>query len=234
MKLALSVIELNGGTQSRAELDHSAIESYGDAMQAGVVFPPIIVFYDGEKYWLADGFHRVEAADAAGLEEIDADVRQGTRREAVLFSLGANAHHGVRRTNSDKRRAVHTLLVDDEWKAWSDRKIADTCGVSHTMVAIARRELTQRVATVATPPPEPTRQQTQCVATEPPPAPVSPKPANAPRPDAELDQAAALERRLVDVVQAIDAAQPRTKRLLAPTLEDTARKFARIAQESAA
>ncbi|MBT3274957.1 MAG: streptomycin biosynthesis regulator, partial [Spirochaetales bacterium] len=49
------------------------------------------------------------------LLEIDADIRQGTQQDAVLHSVGANAAHGARRTNDDKRLAVKTLLCDGEW-----------------------------------------------------------------------------------------------------------------------
>jgi hypothetical protein len=72
------------------------------------------VFYDGAEYWLADGFHRVHAAQKLRRLTIAADVRQGTRRDAVLLSARANAEHGLRRTNEDKRRAVLTLLADPE------------------------------------------------------------------------------------------------------------------------
>jgi hypothetical protein len=69
---------------------------------------------------------------------IDCEVRQGTIRDAILYSVGANANHGIRRTNADKRRSVLRLLNDGEWGKWSDRKIADQCGVSHTFVAQVR------------------------------------------------------------------------------------------------
>lgn len=85
-------------------------------------------------YWLADGFHRTAAAKSAGLAEIDADVRQGTRRDAILFSVGANAAHGLRRTNADKRRAVETLLRDEEWVRESVNWIAKTARVSRDLV----------------------------------------------------------------------------------------------------
>ena len=68
-------------------------------------------------------------------------MRTGTLRDAVLFSVGANAAHGLRRTNADKRRAVETLLADAEWSAWSDREIARRCCVHHDMVAVARKSL---------------------------------------------------------------------------------------------
>src|SRR5690606_10483672 len=60
---------------------------------------------------------------------------------AVLFSVGANAKHGLQRTNEDKRRAVTTLLIDPEWQKWSDREIARRTGVHHDTVGTYRREL---------------------------------------------------------------------------------------------
>ena len=50
-------------------------------MQAGVKFPPVTVFYDGSDYWLADGFHRRNAAFSAELAQMECDVRQGTRED---------------------------------------------------------------------------------------------------------------------------------------------------------
>src|SRR4051794_13735395 len=109
-------------------------------MAAGVVFPPLVVYFDGTLYWLADGFHRYWAAEALGLAEVACDVRQGTRRDAVLHSVGANAGHGHRRTNDDKRRAVLTMLDDEEWRRWGDREIARQCGVAHSFVVNLRAE----------------------------------------------------------------------------------------------
>ncbi|HET8700465.1 MAG TPA: hypothetical protein VFL97_02220 [Nitrococcus sp.] len=68
-----------------------------------------------------------------------------TRREAVLHSVGANAAHGLRRTNEDKRRAVLTLLNDEEWGKWSDREIARRCGVTNKTVAAYRNELSEEI-----------------------------------------------------------------------------------------
>lgn len=99
------------------------------------------VYYDGELYWLADGFYRVLAAEVAGIERIAADIGQGTRRDAVLHSVGANACHGLRRTNVDKQRAVETLLRDEEWGEWSDNAIAKACSVSHPFVGKIRARL---------------------------------------------------------------------------------------------
>jgi hypothetical protein len=102
---------------------------------SGSTTPPVVVFGEmAGEYWLADGYHRCHAAGIAGLQTIACDVRPGGRREAILHSVGANAEHGWRRSNDDKRKAVQTLLNDAEWAGWSDREIARRCGVSHTTV----------------------------------------------------------------------------------------------------
>lgn len=66
-EVKLASIRLDGGTQPRAELREDVIEDYAEAMRAGAVFPPVVVYFDGEAYWLADGFHRVKAARGAGV-----------------------------------------------------------------------------------------------------------------------------------------------------------------------
>jgi hypothetical protein len=59
----------------------------------------------------------------------------------MLFSSRANADHGKRRTNDDKRKAVNRLLTDSEWCNWSDGKIAKHCKVSQPFVTKVRHEL---------------------------------------------------------------------------------------------
>lgn len=133
-RLKLALIRVNGGTQPRAELSQEVQDEYAELMREGVEFPPIVVFFDGTDYWLADGFHRYWAACDVGREWLQADIRQGTQRDAILYSVGANATHGFRRTNADKHRAVERMLADAEWVAWSDREIARRCAVSDWLV----------------------------------------------------------------------------------------------------
>lgn len=138
-KLNLNAIRIDGGTQSRVEINNEAVSDYAEAVKVGIEFPAVVVFHDGADHWLADGFHRFHAHKQAGKASILAEVRDGTVRDAVLYSLGANRAHGLRMTNADKRKAVQTLLTDPEWSEWSDRKIADSCGVGHPFVAALRR-----------------------------------------------------------------------------------------------
>ena len=139
-------IKVDGGTQMRAQLDAATVTEYAESMaDAGWgKFPPIIAYYDGTDYWLADGFHRLAAfRSLANYSDalIPADVRSGTRRDAILHAAGANASHGLRRTNADKRRAVETLLRDDEWTKWSNREIARRCAVDEGTVRKVRGDL---------------------------------------------------------------------------------------------
>lgn len=106
---------------------------------AGATFPPVVVFKDAKgKLWLADGFHRCAAAELAERTEILAEIHEGGRREALLFAVGANQQHGLRRSHKCKRRAVQLLLGAFPKK--SDRWVAEACGVGHQMVATARRQ----------------------------------------------------------------------------------------------
>ena len=131
----------DGGAQMRVEMRAETVNDYANDMLNGLVFPPIVVFYDGTDYWLGDGFHRVEASRKIDRKEVLADIRSGSAREAILHGVGSNAAHGLRRTQADKRHAVERLLTDPEWARWSDRKIAEIAKVDHKTVGTIRREL---------------------------------------------------------------------------------------------
>ncbi len=117
------------------------IDDYASAMTFGLEFPPIVVFYDGRDYWTADGFHRLAAAQRTKARTITAEVIKGTKRDALLYAVGANAQHGLPRTNADKRHAVDLLLADAQWRKWSDREISRRCAVDHRFVANVRSSL---------------------------------------------------------------------------------------------
>lgn len=125
--------------QPRMKVNDDQVEEYADLLKEQVILPPPVVFWDGKKYWLADGFHRVKAIQLCGWESVQCEVRPGGKRDALLFSCGANSTHGLKRTNEDKNRAVTSMVLDPEWGQWSDRQIAKHCGVSHVMVQTVRR-----------------------------------------------------------------------------------------------
>lgn len=139
--LELDQIRIDGGTQSRVELNQETVAEYAQAFTAGATFPPVVAFFDGANYWLADGFHRYFGARDAGESAIDAEIRTGTQRDAVLYSWGANDKHGLPRSNADKRHIVTAILKDEQGCKWSDRDIAKRFGFSHPFVGNIRRSL---------------------------------------------------------------------------------------------
>ncbi len=132
-------LTLDPRCQPRDKVSDVVATEYAEDMLAGAAFPAITVFQIGKKLLVVDGWHRVMATQKAERETILADVRKGTIRQAVLFSLSANATHGQRRTNADKRRAVQTLLDDTQWAKRSDSWIAKQVAVSHVFVGKIRK-----------------------------------------------------------------------------------------------
>jgi hypothetical protein len=141
--LEISKIKIDG-TQSRAAVNEQTVTDYCEALQNGATFPPVIIFKDGNDFWLADGFHRLLAHSRAGKTTIYEDIRLGTKRDAILFSVGANHEHGLRRTNADKRSAVMLLLSDGVWQSWSDTAIAKQCHVTQQFISKVRAELGEK------------------------------------------------------------------------------------------
>jgi uncharacterized ParB-like nuclease family protein len=141
MKLALDAIRVDGGTQARVAINEDAVAEYAASLADGVALPAVDVFYDGGDYWLADGHHRYHAHRTAGRDSLDARVRLGSQRDAILFAVGSNADHGLRRTHDDKRKAVAMMLADAEWVGLTNSTIAKRCAVSHTFVANQRASL---------------------------------------------------------------------------------------------
>ena len=139
MTLPTHVIRTDGGTQPRAGIDPEHVARLREALLGGATLPPLTLYHDGADFWLADGYHRMEAHKATYPGKyISVDVRQGTRRDAVLYSTGANRDHGLPRSRDDLRRAIETLLRDEEWGGWSDREIARRVGCSPSTVGAVR------------------------------------------------------------------------------------------------
>jgi len=121
--LPMSLVELSGSTQQRP-LDESTVNKYVDLMRDGVEFPPVEIIFDGRSYWLWDGFHRYRAHQILEKKEIKANVENGNKRDAVWYSLGANATHGLPRPYGSLKSIIMTVLNDAKWSKKSDIDIA--------------------------------------------------------------------------------------------------------------
>ena len=144
-KQRVRIADLDLSLQARAEMDAAAIEEYAEAMRNGAQFPPISVRDIGTEAQphkiVTDGMHRVKAAMLNGEEEITAQLLPGTMQSAYLDALKANATHGLRRTNADKRHALEMAWAHrgEIWQRAdgadpSAEVLARACGLSLRMV----------------------------------------------------------------------------------------------------
>lgn len=139
--IKLDEIQTTEKLQPRVMINMFVVDDYAQAMNQGIPFPPIELVFDGENYWLWDGFHRLDAASAAGLPTILANIQKGTLQDAEWYALGANKNHGLRRRAEDKRKAVRLALDHPNIKATIDEQgkpnfttVAQHCGVSVMLV----------------------------------------------------------------------------------------------------
>jgi hypothetical protein len=145
-EVPLEAIHLEGDTSARVVIDSHIVNEYAEAMAEGATFPEVVLFREAEGYWIGDGHHRCRAAKQVDCRTIRAEVRAGGEREAFLYACSANATHGHRRNKLDARHAVILLLMDEEWRQWSDREIARRCAVSHPFVGKIRAAWDQQRA----------------------------------------------------------------------------------------
>jgi len=141
-RIKLTKIRLDGGTQPRKEIDEPLVQHYTEILLEGKdKFPPIDLWFDGKAYWPSDGFHRFHAHKRAGFLDIEAEVNQGTKRDAFLACLKANGKHGKPRTPDERRYVVQMALEDIELGGKTDVEIAAICDVSSMTVGRVRKAL---------------------------------------------------------------------------------------------
>lgn len=145
--LELRLIVIDAGTQARSALDEDVMAEYTTVIKDSEVNPfdalpddqlPQVFRDPTGRCVLADGFTRYGAHKKAKAPTMRVAIREGTQRDALIFSLGANQSHGQRRTNKDKIRAVRIAVNDPEISTLSNMEIARICGVSESMIREAR------------------------------------------------------------------------------------------------
>lgn len=141
--LNLLAIRTDGGTQTRKELNTQAVDEYAELMKEGHQFPPMIVFHDGSDYWLSSGFHRYFANKKNGTVSVEVDLRQGTKKDALLCSLGANKDNGLRPNHADNRYAIEIMLNDPEWSKYTNTVIAKIVGVTSMTVGRVKSSMAE-------------------------------------------------------------------------------------------
>lgn len=96
--------------------------------------PPILVHKPSMR--VIDGEHRVLAARALGHLRIEASFFHGTELEATVEAVRRNTVHGKPLTYDERQAAA--IRIVQECAEWSDRRIAQVCGLSPKSVARLR------------------------------------------------------------------------------------------------
>jgi len=133
-------IKLVSKYHTRAKLDPKRVTEFAELLtdKEPVNFPPVVLYFDWENYWIADGYARVAAHRMSEFNEINAIVFRGGAKEA--FIAGLTYGHGEQKSRRDKQEGIKKALVDPDLP-WTDKEVAYYCGVSTITVSKFRKEL---------------------------------------------------------------------------------------------
>lgn len=96
--------------QIRSSINGATVRRYTDAMRAGVQFPPITIGRINEAPVLIDGWHRVEAAKAAGLHDLPARIVSGDPATLKWEAAAANMRHGLPLKRAEAREVFRVYV----------------------------------------------------------------------------------------------------------------------------
>lgn len=136
----LSEITTDGETQARLKINQETVNHYAGLLSDGVEFDAVVVFSDGKKKYLADGFHRYFAHRQNGLLQIEAVTIKGSLRDAQWFAFGSNVH-GLPFTKEERHANIRRCLLDAEWGKLSDRELAAHLNTSRSQVLRVRQAM---------------------------------------------------------------------------------------------
>lgn len=136
MLLGVDNIVVDPSLQSRVMTSLERSKQYAENIETWIESDPIVVFWDGNEYLLADGFHRHDAARRKGLKDIWCDVYEGGRKEAAIYSASANLKHGAESNGlpagaSDRQKSAWMLFREvPDSLSWKLVEIAKATGVT--------------------------------------------------------------------------------------------------------
>ena len=131
MEMRIKVADLKVGPSFRD--DGLCPEHVERLMTQGGSWPPIVVNSDG---LVIDGAHRVVAARRLGWARLDAVLFEGGSDEAFIEFVRRNVAHGLLLTLRERKRAAVRVL--GLHREWSDRRVAEVCGISSKTVGRLR------------------------------------------------------------------------------------------------
>lgn len=98
----------------RSHMDWQVAFDYTESMKTGANFPPIEVAWIVDRYYVVDGWHRLEAHKNLKQAIITVNLNDSiiTFEQLYIRSLETNLHHGKRMTVGEKYKAIAILK---EW-----------------------------------------------------------------------------------------------------------------------
>ncbi|MCE9933657.1 hypothetical protein [Aeromonas salmonicida] len=146
--LNIASIKRNAGTQFRTDMCSEQVEGLTDLIERGVQWktPIQVARFDGVLF-LTDGFHRVEAYEAAGYAEIPAGqyeiVECGTMNDVIMLAMRANAAHGKHNSTEDRVLMMNKLIQMDEKRFMKNPFMVD---INAVMEALQLTKMKARLA----------------------------------------------------------------------------------------
>lgn len=143
-KIDVGAITRDPALWPRGQLDEDRIQLFAGYIEAGdaALLPPIVVVRNGRGWLLADGWHRLAAAERCGVKAISADVADpppARRLEDYVYELAVRtAVHAALPLTANERVAVIWRLIAER-SDLSDRAIGRLTGCSHVTVGKYRR-----------------------------------------------------------------------------------------------
>lgn len=94
----------------RHQVNEIIVYKYAMAMKAGARFPPVIAAQLKNKYFLLDGWHRVEALHMNKEQYVQAEILTGlTKDEMFIEAVRRNVTHGHQLTSSEIAKAISRM-----------------------------------------------------------------------------------------------------------------------------
>ena len=98
-------------------------------------WPPLLITRAGR---IVDGHYRYLAARRLSLTHVDCVVFNGADSDAFVEAVRRNVTQGLALTLPERKNAAGRILADRP--GWSDRRIAELCGLTHKTVGRLRQD----------------------------------------------------------------------------------------------
>lgn len=137
IELNLKQIIKHRDLQIRDQIDMNRVSFLEDVYEG---WDPLLIYKVDSKYYLADGYHRITAAERLNLDKVNVEVVEGTFHDALIAAIKANSvHRGMPLTLKERKHAAELLLITNT--NWSNVRIAEIAGISDPSVLKIRTGL---------------------------------------------------------------------------------------------